>query len=206
METKVVLCDLREDVVDAWKDQFDECPEVDIRQGDVFEAGTDALVLPGNGFGFLDRGLELAVCERFGWEVQDALRAAVHDLFAGELLVGQAHVADLPPSTSFRKLIYTCIWRTPQSIEGTVNAFLAARGALAALRSSAGASISSVVIPGMGTGSGGLHPLISARQVRYAYEMYSGRRKLGDKNLSQLARRERKLASLPRSARETEEG
>ena len=49
-----------------------------------------------------------------------------------------------------------------------------------------------------------MHPLISARQIRHAYEQATGLRGFGDKNLSQLARREAKLRSLPASARDEE--
>ena len=200
---KIILCDRRADVVEAWKEQFDEAPEVDIRQGNILEVAADVLVLPGNAFGFLDRGLELEVCERYGLELQDRLRNAIRGRFHGELLVGQ--VLSEPLEAPFRRLLYTPIARTPQKIESTVNAFLAARGAFLALREAdsqpAGeAPPTSAVFPGLGTGESGLHPLISARQLRYAYELFAGVRGFGDKNLSQLGRRERKLKSLPRSA------
>lgn len=206
---KVILCDRQNEVVEAWKVQFDEAAEVDVRQGDVLEVAADVLVLPGNSFGFLDRGLELQVCERFGFEVQDSLRGTIRNKFFGEILVGQAMFA--PLSKPFRRLLYAPIARTPQGIQETLNAFLAARAAFRALQGQGEhveeqstlepgeEPLSSVVFPGLGTGEGGLHPLISARQLRYAYELFAGQRGFGDKNLSQLSRRERKLKSLPRS-------
>ncbi|MCZ6792990.1 MAG: hypothetical protein O7J95_05180 [Planctomycetota bacterium] len=199
--TQLILCDRRAEVVDAWRQQFDECPEVDIREGDILECGAEALVVPGNAFGFLDRGLELEVCETLGWEIQDALRAEVRGRFHGELLVGQACFT--PGKGPFHQILYTCLYRTPRKLRETVNAFLAVRGAFLALGAPGAPAPRSVAIPGLGTGSSDLHPLISARQLRYAYEIFSGRRGFGDKNLSQLARRERKLATLPRSALET---
>ena len=196
-EIRVVLCDRNEAVVSAWREQFDECPEVVCQQGDILEADAQALALPGNAFGFLDRGLGLQVCERFSWELQNTLRETIRTRFHGELLVGQATFT--PLEGSFDHLLYTCIYRTPQSTGETINAFLAARGVFLALGDPEAPEVKSIALPGFGTGSGGLHPLISARQVRYAYEIFSGRRGLGDKNLSQLARRERKLRSFPRS-------
>ena len=55
-----------------------------------------------------------------------------------------------------------------------------------------------LAIPGLGaSGELGMDPRVSARQIRYAYEMASGKRGSGDKNLSQLERREKKLQSIP---------
>jgi O-acetyl-ADP-ribose deacetylase (regulator of RNase III) len=204
MKTRVVLCDRRRDVVEAWEAQFAELPEVERHQGDVFLSEAAALVLPGNSFGFLDRGLELQLCERFGWEVQDRLRELIRSRHHGELLVGQAAAlpleADREGTPRYRWLIYAPVRRTPQRITGTLNAYLAARAAFL-LAAGAEAPIERMIVPGLGTGEEGLLPLISARQVRYAYELASGKRGPGDKNLTQLMRRERKLKSLPRQAR-----
>ena len=203
-DLRLVLCDQNAAVVDAWREQFDENPEVEIFHGDILEVEADVLVLPGNAFGFLDRGLELAVSEKFGWDVEVALRQAAVERFHGEMLVGQAHIVPLGPP--FRHLLYTCIARTPRPLDGSLNAFLAARGAFAALvdarRSDEGDDSPRVVMPGLGTGESGLLPLVSARQLRYAYEIFTGRRGLGDKSLSRLGEREKKLQTLPKSASE----
>jgi O-acetyl-ADP-ribose deacetylase (regulator of RNase III) len=196
---KLILCDRSEVVVAAWRAQFAEHPEVEIRLGDLFACEARALVLPGNAFGFLDRGLELEFCERFGWDLQDHLRREVRERFHGELLVGQA--LTLPVGDGDLRLVYAAIVRTPVPLAGSLHAYLAARGAFLELRRE---DPESAVFPGLGTGPSGLHPLISARQLRYAYELFSGKRGLGDKNLPQLQRREQKLRSLPRTAAEAE--
>ncbi len=202
MPTAIRLIDRRSDVVAAWNYQFEDIePAPDVLQGDVFEVSADALILPGNAFGFLDRGLEMEVCEHWGFEVQDLIRDTVRGEFHGELLVGQA--ARIPlERDGYRYLIYVAQSRTPGRLEGTLGAYLAARGALAAVRDAPQGTISSVVLPGIGTGKAGLHPAVSARQVRYAYEIHAGLRGFGDKNLTQLARRQHKLLSLPKPLRE----
>jgi O-acetyl-ADP-ribose deacetylase (regulator of RNase III) len=205
------------EVTRAWSAQFVELPDVEVRSADILEVEAGALLLPGNSFGFLDSGLELQVVERFGFEVQDRLRQRIRRDFAGELLVGQAIPLELP-SLPWR-VAYAPIWRTPGSLEGTVNVHLALRGAMLALEAAAraaapeGSSDSQgpplvLACPALGCGPPGeLHPAISARQLRYAYEVCAGHRGLGDKNLSQLARRQKKLQSLPGSVlRESSEG
>jgi hypothetical protein len=94
-------------------------------------------------------------------------------------------------------------------VGGTVNAYLALRAALLAirrLRSAAGApNIASLAVPGLCTGAGGMNPHVSARQLRYAFEVSTGKRGFGDKNLSQLTRREAKMKALPGSLLEGDE-
>ena len=212
LTASITLCDLRPEVVEAWKSQFEEHPEVEIVLGDIFETAGDVLVIPGNGFGFLDRGLELGLCERYGFELQDRLRDQVREQHFGELLVGESTRLEIetssssPASPGYGLLVYSTIYRTPRKLASTLNAYLAARGALSSIRDldSDGSRALRVVIPGLGTGAAGLHPVVSARQLRYAWELHSGKRGFGDKNLTQLARRERKLRKIPRSVLELE--
>ncbi len=211
MSARVILCDRSEAVVDAWRYQFTEISEIDIeiRCGDVFECGADTLIVPGNAFGFLDRGLEMAVCEQWGFELQDVLRDRIRDELYGELLVGEATLVDLPgraAETSFRRMLYVPIYRTPRAREGTMSAYLAARGAFRLLRGLPDGTVDTAVLPGLATGPAGLHPMVSARQTRYAFEIYAGLRGYGDKNLTQLSRRQQKLESLPKSMTDGGEG
>ena len=199
MNLKLTLSDADTKIVDAWKSQFGRLPEVEIRTEDLLQVPADAFLLPGNSFGFLDSGLELRIVETFGWEVQDEIRKKIRTEFDGELLVGQAVILRLPSLP--RALVYAPIWRTPRPLAHTVNVFLAMRGAFIAIKKDA--TLQSLVVPGMGaTGPHGIDPRISARQIRYAYEMANGQRGLGDKNLSQLHRREKKLQAIPGAEKE----
>lgn len=202
-QPRLVLCDPDPAVLEAWKAQFLKRPEVEIHSSHPLEVPADALLLPGNSFGFLDSGLELEAIERFGWDIQDELRDRIRESHDGELLVGQAlvvHRPNLPWA-----LIYAPIWRTPAPLGETVHVFLAVRGAYLALRRDDSlAPDARLAVPGMGVGDPGLlDPAVSARQIRYAYEMASGQRGPGAKNLSQCTRRQRKLQTLPITNRPT---
>lgn len=201
MEWRLVLSDQRPEVLEPWRLQFAEIPEAEVLAADPLEAPGDALLVPGNSFGFLDRGFELRVVDAYGFEVQDALRAKIRSAFFGEILVGQAVVVETPKAP--RPIVYAPLWRIPSRLEGTVNVYLAVRGALLALgREGAGEGAKRLVVPALGIGPPGeLHPGVSARQARYAYEVVAGRRGFGDKNLSQIARRQKKLQSIPGSLR-----
>ena len=206
MEMQVTLCDKKDSVVNAWEHRFEKSPEVRIVTGDILSCGSDAVVLPGNSYGFLVRGLELQASELFGFELQDLIRKKIRESYNGELLVGQGLVIpceglgnEEPPCTH---LIYVSACRTPRSVDGTLNAYLAARGAFLALAEPEAEGIKSVALPGIGTGESGMPEEICARQMRYAYSIFSGRRGYGDKNLSRLTRREDKLRRMPKPPRE----
>lgn len=210
MEIDVTLCDKSEAVVNAWRDRFIKSPEVEVVPGDILALERDAVVVPGNSFGFLNQGLELQASELFGFELQDLIRKNIRENYSGELLVGEGFVipcADLQAEGATCKyLVYVSASRTPRDIDGTLNAYLATRGAFLAISRASSEEIGSIALPGIGTGSSGLHPEICARQMRYAYNIFCGRKGYGDKNLSRLTRRENKLQRMPKPPQEETPG
>ena len=83
MEMQVTLCDKKDSVVSAWERRFEKSPEVRLVTGDIFSCGSDAVVLPGNSYGFLVRGLELQASELFGFELQDLIRKEIRENYDG---------------------------------------------------------------------------------------------------------------------------
>ena len=209
MEMQVTLCDKKDSVVAAWERRFEKNPEVRIVTDDIFSCGSDAVVLPGNSYGFLTRGLELQASQLFGFELQDLIRKKIREDYNGELLVGQGLVIPCKElgngETPCTHLIYVSACRTPRIVDGTLNAYLAARGAFLALAEPEAEGIKSVALPGIGTGESGMPEEICARQMRYAYSLFSGRRGYGDKNLTRLTRRENKLRRMPKPPQEDTE-
>ena len=202
MEIKVTLCDKNKQVVEAWTNRFLKNPEVEIVEGDIFDRETDTVVIPGNSFGYLDRGIELQAGELFGFELQDHLREKIRSEYNGELLVGQGFLvpcSELSPGKgSCSYLAYVSATRPPGDLTASLNSYLAARGAFMALAEAPTGSIDSIAFPGIGTGSSGIAPEICARQMRYAYTVASGQRGYGDKSLTQLTRRDKKLRRMPK--------
>ena len=76
----------------AWKKYFDGQPNVEIVAGDICEVSADAIVSPANSFGFMDGGLDLALSDRFGWDLQERLQEMIRRDFYGELHIGQAAI------------------------------------------------------------------------------------------------------------------
>ncbi len=179
----------------------------------MFDTAADAILLPGNSFGFLDSGLALEASERFGWDLQEELRRVIRADFSGELLVGQAIGVRLPSIPYL--VVYAPTWRTPRKLENTLNVYLAVRGAFIVLAKWAGSPWPdnpgshhggpSLAVPMLGVKEGGLDPRISTRQTRYAYELSTGQRGLGDRNLTKQVRRERKLLQIPALGQDDDE-
>ena len=210
LDAELVLCDSDPEIVDAWRLQFAERPYARVESSNVLSdailGSVDALVVPGNAFGFLDSGFELEVSEVLGLELQDQLRGAIRDQVQGELLVGQALIVRVTrPNARELAVVYAPQYRTPSPVAETIQPFLSARGATRALfadQEAGGAPIRSVAMPSIGTGKGGLHPLISARQMRYGFEMGARMRGGGAKNLTIQIRRERRLLAMPKAGLE----
>jgi O-acetyl-ADP-ribose deacetylase (regulator of RNase III) len=155
------------EMADAWKEAFDGCKgmPVEIHEGSIFDVPTDAIVAPGNSFGFMDGGLDLYISEHFGWHVQDRVQESINMFHDGELLVGgSAWVStddeDIP------NVIYAPTMRVPMILNNSVNVYLATK---AAILMSQALDLDMISIPAMGTGVGEVSPNVCARQMLAAY-------------------------------------
>ncbi|MGJ4926491.1 macro domain-containing protein [Bradyrhizobium sp. HKCCYLS2038] len=168
----VHLRDISNEVVDAWRVAFGDVAGVHISHGSILEQSADAIVSPANSFGFMDGGIDLHYVRHFGWELQTTLRDVIAEHHYGELAVGQAIiVATGHPVPRF--LVCAPTMRVPSRIDDTANVYLAFRAALIAVLAhnrTTPTPISSLLVPGMGTGIGAVRPEQAARQMRAAYD------------------------------------
>ncbi|MCS3799667.1 macro domain-containing protein [Niastella sp. OAS944] len=166
---KIILCGLEAKLVEAWRQFFSEEKDVVILEGDITTVACDAIVSPANSFGFMDGGLDYALSERFGWDLEKQLQQMIKDLPEGELLVGQAMVLETGDKM-VRLLISAPTMRIPTNfnIDTSVNAYLAMKAIL--IKAKGDDRISSVAIPGLCTGVGRMQPMIAARQMFQAYK------------------------------------
>ena len=166
---KIILCELEAKLVEAWRQFFGEEQDVVIMEGDITTVECDAMVSPANSFGFMDGGLDYALSERFGWDLEKQLQQIIKELPEGELLVGQALVLETGDKI-VPLLISAPTMRIPTNfnIDTSVNAYLAMKAILIKARNDD--RISSVAIPGLCTGVGRMQPMIAARQMFQAYK------------------------------------
>lgn len=172
-EVTIYLYALDYALAQAWREAFKAYPKVQVLQGDILSARADALVSPANSFGFMDGGLDLKISMKLGWEVERRVRAAILAEYDGELPVGGALIVSTD-NLSLPWLICAPTMRVPMDVSQTVNAFLAFRGILRALRAhnkTSQAPILSIACPGLGTGEGRMPPRQCAHQMVRAYEV-----------------------------------
>ncbi len=165
---KIILAALSPKLLDAWTTFFSKEEQVVIVEGDITKMACDAIVSPANSFGFMDGGLDHALSERFGWDLEKKLQQQIKELPEGELLVGQAIVMETG-DRDVPYLISAPTMRVPTNfnIDTSVNAYLAMKAVL--IKAKSMNSISSVAVPGLCTGVGRMQPIIAARQMFQAY-------------------------------------
>jgi O-acetyl-ADP-ribose deacetylase (regulator of RNase III) len=180
MPLHIVLAAVEPDLADAWQQVCGDLPNVRVHRGSILDVACEAVVSPANSFGFMDGGIDLRYSQRFGWQVQERLQAAIRHRHHGELLVGAADIVETGDGR-IPFLIAAPTMRVPMILSETAAPYLAARSVLLLIRHGripdgafAGQPIRSVVstvaFPGLGTGVGRVDPRVCARQVRVAIE------------------------------------
>lgn len=175
LDVKFHLKALSYELVAEWRNAFVDCPSIRASQGNILEESADAIVSPANSFAYMDGGLDLIYSQHFGWHVEGRLREVLLADYDGELPVGQAITCEMGREDPPLFMISAPTMRVPMRIDQTVNAYLAFRGILRAVKQHNEASpeipIRSVLCPGLGTGEGRMPFDRCARQMRYAYEV-----------------------------------
>ena len=173
-DLKIFLRDINADVVAAWGEAFAGRDDVEASQGDIFGLAADAIVSPANSFGYMDGGIDGVYSMHFGWELSARLREVLRRDWDGELPVGcavivETHDARIP------YLVSAPTMRVPMNVSGTVNAYLAFRATLIAVRNhnrgGPDVPIRSLLCPGLATFYGCMDPRRSARQMLHAYRL-----------------------------------
>ena len=166
---KFLLVHQQPNLGEAWRHYFGQEPNVQILHADITQIACDAMVSPANSFGFMDGGLDYALSERFGWDLQDSLQAQIALLPEGELLVGKALVLETGDVT-VPYLISAPTMRVPMdfNIATSINAYLAMKALLIAAKTKP--AIQTIAVPGLCTGVGKMGAYVAARQMFFAYE------------------------------------
>jgi len=168
---KIQLVDRDSEMCAAWQEEFKDCDDVVIHNGDFFEPETDCIVSPANSFGFMDGGLDGVITRRLGTQVQANVQEFIDSTDMKELLVGQAVIV---PTEN--KRIPFCIsaptMRVSSVIADTVNVYLVSKAVFSLLNRVLvlESRINTVTMSGLGTGVGRVRHDVCARQMRQAYD------------------------------------
>jgi len=164
-------------MVEAWNVVFGKAgDDFTITHGDIFAGPkADAIVSPANSFGFMDGGIDAVYEDRFGVEIPMRLREHIKNNWHGEIPVGQATII-ATNDEDYPWLISAPTMRVPESVKGTVNAYLAFRAVLLAVKKwnetwhdKERYKINSILCPGLGTAVGEMPVDDCAIQMWRAY-------------------------------------
>jgi O-acetyl-ADP-ribose deacetylase (regulator of RNase III) len=160
----------------AWRHAFADQTGVEIVDGDYFAQPADAMVSPANSFGIMDGGLDLAIRDQLGLEVQRRVQRAIVEHHHGELPIGAAVIV-ATDDPRWPHLIAAPTMRVPENVANTLNAYHAFRAALLEVErwnAHNAAPITSLVCCGLGAGIGGMEPTRCALQMRMALRQVRG--------------------------------
>ncbi|HTE18255.1 MAG TPA: macro domain-containing protein [Armatimonadota bacterium] len=173
MERRIILCDLYQPVIDAWERAFAGCPDVEVRRGDLTELPADAYVSAANSFGEMGGGVDWALRERFGYEIEDRVMETIAQLH-GRLPVGLALIVETGDG-EVPYLIVAPTMEVPSNVAHTQNAYAAMCAVLLQWRDFEREhpdEILTIVVPGLCTGTGMMNPHTAAGQMRRAYDEF----------------------------------
>ncbi|MFT4303898.1 MAG: macro domain-containing protein [Candidatus Woesearchaeota archaeon] len=167
----VKLCTNDQLMYDAWKQEFKDKEKVRVILGNIFDEKTDAIVTSANSFGLMDAGLDQAMCDYFGNNLEERVQEKIKAFYFGEVPVGNALIIEtFNPKIPY--LISSPTMRVPMRLDNSVNVYLATRAALIAVyhHNIPNQTIKTVSLPAMGTNTGKMNYLDAAKQMRMAYD------------------------------------
>ena len=171
---KLYLIDSKPELCDKWRQVFSSYPEVEVLTGDYFQQSADAIVSPANSFGIMDGGLDLAIRNELGFQVETDIQEVILNKYHGEMPIGSAEIINTNHN-KWSYLIAAPTMRIPENIAFTLNAYIAFRAILIAINNfnecKPNRPIKSLVCSGLGTGIGSMEPVKCAAQMRAAYKL-----------------------------------
>ncbi|ALE01901.1 macro domain-containing protein [Candidatus Pseudothioglobus singularis] len=171
---KLYLIDSKLELCDKWRQVFSGFPEVEVLTGDYFQQSADAIVSPANSFGIMDGGLDLAIRNELGFQVEKDIQEVILKKYHGEMPIGSAEIINTNHN-KWSYLIAAPTMRIPENVAYTLNAYIAFRAILIAINSFNESKpkrpIKSLICSGLGTGIGSMEPVKCAAQMRAAYKL-----------------------------------
>ncbi|MFE5768554.1 ADP-ribosyltransferase domain-containing protein [Streptomyces sp. NPDC056485] len=172
---RVVLTDVNERVVEAWRAAFADTPGIEIRRGSILDEDVDAWVTPTNSRGRMDGGVDAAIKGHLGSGIQLRVRRAVRDRFAGAMPVGSA--VCVPSGAAVPRFLISTptMVESSQNVSATLNVALACAAAFQAVHRQnrkAPGSIRSVALVGMGAQTGRVPARMCANLMWTGYTLF----------------------------------
>jgi O-acetyl-ADP-ribose deacetylase (regulator of RNase III) len=174
-ELKLILVDPKPELCDAFREKFKALPNVEIVTGKFENLNAfDCMVSAANSFGLMDGGVDAAIIQFFGYELQERVQKRIVDEFLGEQPVGTSIIVETN-HTKHPFIAHTPTMRVPMDIAHTDHVYLAMWAMLLAIRQhnlKSENKIQIIACPGLGTATGHVPYRQAARQMALAYEHF----------------------------------
>jgi O-acetyl-ADP-ribose deacetylase (regulator of RNase III) len=174
----IILVNPGRPLCDEFREHFHGLPRVEVAES-PFESlpAFDCMVSAANSFGLMDGGVDYAISEFFGRDLQKKVQARIIEEYDGEQPVGTSMIVETGhPRHPY--VAHTPTMRIPMPIRGTDNVYLAMKAWLNAVRRhnvTSDRAIASVACPGLGTATGAVPYPEAARQMALAYRNFLNR-------------------------------
>jgi O-acetyl-ADP-ribose deacetylase (regulator of RNase III) len=178
MHVQVTLVDVNPKMVAAWRQSFEENPEVTILSGSMLAQDVDAWVTPTNSRGSMDGGLDAVIKQALGGQIEARVQAEIKRLHGGLLPVGHATCVESGrPKPRFLISTPTMV-ASSEDVSDTLNVALACAAAFQVVHmqnARGGGRIQSVALPGLGANTGKVPVEICADLMWTGYNLFRRR-------------------------------
>jgi len=179
MSVKVILVDINPRMIEAWKETFEENPEVEVVQGSMLDQTVCAWVSPTNSRGSMDGGLDAVIKKHLGANIETTVQREILKTYNGVMPVGFATCVETGKTSMPKFLISTPTMASSSlDISDSLNVALACCAAFQAVHmqnAKSPGSIQSVALPGLGANTGKTPVQICADLMWTAYNMFRGK-------------------------------
>lgn len=169
----VTFADINDEVIRAYSQKFLGYDNITCRISNILEVGEGSIVSPSNQKGIMDGGVELLFREHFSG-VEDKIQRYIREDYVGKFPFGHAQIVPTE-SQSHPYLIFTPIVERPGIQANPCDVYHSLRAVFSQTskfnkKVDDNRKIENLLIPGIGTGYGGLTPQKSAQILYSAYK------------------------------------
>ena len=171
----LLLVDVQSELCDEWEKSFEGISEVTVHN-EIFQniKAYDCMVSPANSFGLMDGGIDMAIRNFFGMQLQKDVQKVIRKDYYGEQPVGTSIIV-FTGNDDHPFLAHTPTMRVPSDISKTDNVYNAMFAMLCAIANhnrNESVRINTILCPGLGTATGRVPYKEAARQMALAYHNF----------------------------------
>jgi O-acetyl-ADP-ribose deacetylase (regulator of RNase III) len=178
MRIKVLLVDVNQAMIAAWRETFEDNPEVEIRHGSMLDQKVSAWVTPTNSAGNMDGGLDGVIKGYLGDGIQHRVHAAIKAQYQGAMPVGYATCVPTMRDAPQYLISTPTMVGSSEDISDSMNVALACAAAFQAVHvqhNKEPGSIRSIALPGLGANTGRTPVNICADLMWTGYDLFRHR-------------------------------